>query len=430
MNDALFSLAGIPLTSPEGGPPYAAPAYSDSPYAWYAWHRAHRPVLTAQFQDLHCGVGKRHYFFRYVDVRALLSDPRLGREAKFERIERLQDAMPVTHQPLVDLGKKFFFFKDPPDHTRIRGAIQFLFEPSRIKLLERELQKRAHRILNDVKADAEFDVIADFAVPLVLETAQELSGVPYESRSQLHTKGRLILAALGGGFDDARMHAGGEASRWFQDMVGRSLAADGAGESRGWVGELASEVREDSGLRADELVATLILLLIAANDNMISAIGNATSVLCRHPEHWRRLREHPELLPNAIAELIRLESPVQSMERYPLLPFEFSGIELGREDTVVMMLGSANRDERAFPEPEALNFERSGRSPATFGFGIHGCPGSLLGRLLLTAALTALTSRFESIASVEDTFQWRPMVVFRGLERLRVRARNSVGKLG
>lgn len=425
MDPTLFSAGGIPLTSSEGGPPYAAQAYTENPYPWYAWHRAHRPVLTARFKDGYGEVRKRHYFFRHADIRTLLCDPRLGREAKFERMPA--DA-PSEHQLLLDMAKTFFIFKDPPSHTRMRRAVQFLFDTSRLKLLEHEFQKQAHRILDGVGASGSFDVIADFAAPLMLETAQELLGVRCESRSQLYRQGRAVVTALGGGFDDARMRAGAEASCWFQDMVGRSLAAEALGEGLGWASELAEKVRDGSGLQADELVGTLIFLLLAATDNTVSAVGNAMTLLCRYPECWSRLREHPELLPNATAELIRLESPLQSVERYPLQPFDFSGIELCREDGIVLMLGSANRDAEAFPEPDLLDFGRSRGSHATFGFGIHGCPGAFLARLLTTVALQVLTSRFESIVSAEDTLPWRPMVISRGLERLRVRGTTCAGR--
>ena len=309
----MFSDAGLPLTSPEGGPPYASRAYSENPYPWYAWHRAHRPVLTTQSKDPYGGVRRRHYFFRHADVRTLLSDPKLGREAKSERAELAREAAPPAHRPVLDLAKTFFIFKDPPDHTRIRRAIQFLFDPSRLKPLEQETLRRGHRILDEVGTRLEFDVAADFAVPLVLGALEELIGVTCESHSQLHANALAVIATLGGGFDDARMRAGAEALRWFHEIVERSVVADAIDTRRGWANELVEALSKGSGLRADEVVMTLIFFLVAASDNTVNSVGNAVSLLCRYPECWRRLRENPELLPNAVAELLRLESPLQKV---------------------------------------------------------------------------------------------------------------------
>jgi cytochrome P450 len=419
MTQSLFSAAGVPVTCPEGGPPYALRAYTESPYPWYAWHRAHRPVLTARFPALQGGTRTRHYFFRHADVSALMADPRLGRQSKFENMDR--NSMPPAYRPFFDLARSLFVFRDPPEHTRMRRAVQFLFDARRLKMLEGDIQNRAHLILDGLPADREFDVVSEFAVPLVLGTAQKLSGITGTSPAQLYANAHAIISALGGGFDDARIRAGAEAASWFRDTVQRNLAADGSVPRDGWIGELATAVREGSELRTDELVGTLILLILAASDNTVGSVGNALSVLLRNPASWQVLREKPELCPAAVHELLRMESPVQSVERYPSAPFSFAGFEVQSTDTVVLMLGSANRDENAFPEPERLDFERPRGLHATFGFGIHACLGAMLARLLLTSALQVLTARFRSMTLAEPDLSWRQLVVFRGLQHLRVR---------
>jgi unspecific monooxygenase len=182
---------------------------------------------------------------------------------------------------------------------------------------------------------------------------------------------------------------------------------------------LARVVDQEEALTEDELVGTCVLLLNAGHEATVNSTLIGWWTLFRHPDQLRRLREDRSLLPRAIEELLRFDTPLQMFERWVLEPFELHGHPIAKGAELGLIFGSANRDPDVFERPDELDLGREPNPHLTFGAGIHFCLGAPLGRLELQTSFTTLLDRFPRLELVEEP-RWKPNYIIRGLEGLRV----------
>ena len=177
---------------------------------------------------------------------------------------------------------------------------------------------------------------------------------------------------------------------------------------------------ERDALTDHELVSNSLLLLLAGHETTTNLIGNGVLALLRNPEQWQRLLANRELLPGAIEELLRFDSPVQATVRVPLEPIEVSGQTLEKEALVVCLIGAANRDPDAYDDPDRLDIGRENLRHLSLGFGAHFCLGASLARLEAKLALGALLDRTPKLKLESEDLNYRPNFLLRGLETLPV----------
>jgi len=186
------------------------------------------------------------------------------------------------------------------------------------------------------------------------------------------------------------------------------------------ISALAAVVDDGDTLTETELVATCVLLLNAGHEASVNGAGNGWWTLFRHPDALARLRAEPSLLPTAIEELLRFDTPLSLFERWVLEPIEIDGLEIQRGSEVALLFGTANRDPAAFPDPDLLDLGRDPNPYLSFGAGIHYCLGAPLAKLELGIAFETLLRRVPRLEPVEPP-RWKSTFVLRGLEALRVR---------
>jgi len=186
------------------------------------------------------------------------------------------------------------------------------------------------------------------------------------------------------------------------------------------ISQLAQIVDEGETLTESELVGTCVLLLNAGHEATVNSTVIGWWTLFRHPEQLNALREDRSLLPSAVEELLRFDTPLQMFERWVLEPFELHGHSIPKGAELGLIFGSANRDDRVFDDPDALDLSRDPNPHLTFGAGIHFCLGAPLGRLELQTSFATLLDRFPDMELAEEPV-WKPGYVVRGLEGLRVR---------
>jgi cytochrome P450 len=189
-----------------------------------------------------------------------------------------------------------------------------------------------------------------------------------------------------------------------EDLISAMLAAEVGGE----------------GLTEDEMLGTSMVLLAAGHETTTNLIGNGLLTLLRQPEERARLVHDPSLLPSAVEEMLRFESPVQATSRLLPEPLTIDGTTIPARSEIGLLLGAANRDPEVFPEPHRFDVGRRDNRHVAFGFGIHFCPGAGLARLEGRLALGTLLRHAPAPKLVDDTLVWRPGFLFRGVERLRV----------
>ena len=401
-------LLGERLQSGVGYNPLSSRMAQD-PYPVYASLRTRDPVHRSRLL-------KAWLFTRHADVDAILRDHRhFGNDPRTGTLSSRQRAM------LPPPDEFTMLFLDPPDHTRLRSLVTKAFTPKAINDLEPRIRGILGSLLDDIEDPAEFDLMQAVARPLPVIVIAEMLGVPPEDRDVFRIwsaqRARMLEPTIG---PDER-EAGEAASRAF-DAYFRPIVEARRAEPRDDIVSALARVEDDGGhLTERETLNMLRLLLIAGNETAVNLIGNGMLALLRHPEQLQRLRNDPSLIPAAVEELLRFDSPIQTDVRRVLADCEVNGLALRKRDNVVLLLGAANRDPDVFEDPDRLDVGRSQGPHLSFGRGIHHCLGAPFARLEGRIVLEMLLDRFPRIGLLAERPRFRKGIVLRGLESLTVR---------
>jgi cytochrome P450 len=360
--------------------------------------------------------------FRHADCLELLRDARFSADDRNyeafarERAAAIREGLVDPEQPQEPVMLR----RDPPDHTRLRSLVSKAFTPRAIEKLQPRVEALTDELLTQLARRGEFDLIADFAVPLPVTIIAEMLGIPAADREVFKRWSDHLV-----GFLDPQASPGPEIlRRTAQELF--SYIDRVAGERRRRPADdllSALVLAEEAGdrLSQQELYGTVALLLAAGNETTTNLIGNGVLALLRHPEQLERLREEPELAASAVEELVRWDSPVQFTMRIPTEDLEFRGRQLRRGQAVVAVLASANRDPEVFAEPERLDVARGDNRHLSFGHGVHFCLGAQLARLEGRVAIGGLLRRFPDLRLAGARPRWRRLTFLRGLESLPLR---------
>jgi len=318
--------------------------------------------------------------------------------------------------------------QDPPVHTRLRRLLSKAFTPRRIATLEDKVRARAEGLVDDLgdgngEGVVSFDLIESLAYPLPVAVIGELYGVGDSDHADLKRWSKAVVAYTGSSV--AHPHLAREldvALAEFRAYL-RALVAERRRRPRDdLLSDLVDAVDGGDRLNEDELVATSINLLFAGHETTTNLIGNGTLSLLRHPDQLATLRRHPELLPGAVEELLRYDSPVQRVRRITTCDIVIGGRDIPKGTPVTAFLGSANRDPDQWDRPDELDVTRPDVFPMSFGGGPHYCIGAALARLEGRIAFETLFDRFGEL-QLSESFEnrWHPNVAFRGLVELPLR---------
>ncbi len=368
-------------------------------YTRYAQLRVHEPVSTVIAPPGDIGGGEPMTLVsRYDHVREALSDPRL-------RVEP-----PERHQPLMNgQTPRILLNTDPPEHARLRQAVNGLLGRHRVTALRPAVEATARQLVDALPPYGTVDLLARFAVPLPLTVICELFGVPEADRALFR--------------------------KWtvqFFDADGDS--SEGIGQMGAYLAELLRRKRDEPGddltsellarphdLTEPELVGTLLLLLVAGHETSTNLIGNGLLALLTHPAQLTKLRQEPGLIVDAVEELLRFDSPVaHAVPRYATEDLEIGGVRIAAGSTVLLALGSANHDMTL---TDNLDVSRLPTRHLAFGHGVHYCLGAPLARLEGQVAFRTLLRRLPRLALgvPANTLRWRTSLTMRGLVELPVR---------
>ncbi|MCY1069335.1 cytochrome P450 [Nannocystis sp. RBIL2] len=394
-----------------------SPAMRADPYPTYARLRRERPLALAVD-----GFGGEVWAVsRYVDVQEALRDPRLGCNQRNATGKSDMDRWYVPK--IMRAFGETMLSQDDEGHRRLRGLVHKVFTPRMIENLTRRVEDLVDELLARAASRGQFDLIADFALPLPLTIISEMMGVP-DDRDRLRFHG-WIAGILEGG-DPSPMNVLKQLpdmvqlARFFSKLVAMHKLAP-----RDDLTSALIEAREkDDKLSDAELTAMLFVLLLAGHETTVNLIGNGTLALLEHPEQLALLRAQPELAPAAVEELLRFTNPVQMPSpRFAREDITLHGRTIPRGARVTALIGSANRDEEAFPRADELDLQRTPNRHVAFGHGVHYCVGAPLARLEGRIALETLVSRFPRLrlAVPREQLRWRKTTVLRGLEALPVR---------
>ncbi|HVW33210.1 MAG TPA: cytochrome P450 [Acidimicrobiia bacterium] len=358
---------------------------------------------------------------RFDDVEAVFRDvERYSNVTQGSRTEALMAELPAADRPLfaelTAFEAMFMSRLDDPEHTRLRRLASRAFTPKRILALRESIQSLTDAMLGGLVAAGTADFIDGLAYRLPLAVITEMLGVPAGDRDAIHEWSAAI-----GRYRSDITHLGdahrsvGEFRRYVEGLVAARRREPGSDLLAALL-----EAEEGDRLSEDELYAMFVLLLFAGHETTTNLIGNGLLDLLRHPGEWARLCAEPQLVPNAVEELLRHDAPVQWIARMTAAPVEVHGHEFGPGQTFLLMLGSANRDHGRFAEADRLDLGRDDVRHLGFGFGVHFCLGAALARLEAQVVFETLTTRHPDV-TLAGAATWRPNTILRGVEALPLR---------
>lgn len=375
------------------------PEVKQNPYPYYAQLRQHHPVYRIDPLGAYA-------VSRYDDVVWMLNHPELFSSAGFNTIQ-------IDERPTA-----MMVFADPPDHTRLRNLVNRAFTPKMVADLEPRIRSVTDDLIGRAAPAGEMDLIADLAMPLPVTIIAEILGIdPARKEDFKRWSDHIILDFMGQIPEEEHehVHQDMEAFRtYFETAVSERRASPKAD----LISALVQAEEQQQALTADEVLAFIVLLLVAGNETTTNLIGNAVIALLDHPEGLAKVRTDPSLVPNLVEEALRYDAPVQFLFRRTTQDVELGGTKIAQGTTVLPIFGSANRDERRYPDPDRFDVTRDASGHVAFGHGIHFCLGAPLARLEARIALEALLSRLSDLRRTEEAVELIPSFFLRGPQRL------------
>jgi cytochrome P450 len=409
------------------GPTVFAEGMVHDPYPIYAALRDAGPVVWSDEAR-----GGAWLVTRYADVAAALSDPRLSAARTDYFTASLDEAQRRRLEPLTTALGRWLLLMDAPRHSRLRRALNYGFKPAVIEALRPAVEQLVHELLtplrssdpdSEAKRAPEFDFIHDFAYPLPARVIARMLGVPGSDHRQFVSWSDDVVAFIGS--LDASFECGLRAqdalhaiTEYFRELVARRAAQ--RDEREDLTGLLLAAQRRGEFESDEELLAQCSMFFFAGHETTRNLLGNGLYTLLRHPDQAALLRANPGLMQRALRELARYESPVQFTGRRAREDLTLHGRTIRRGDTVLLLLGSANRDPARFCDPDRLDVTRDEAPPLSFGYGPHVCIGTTLSYLEAGIAFSRLLADLPTIRCPDLTPHWVDNPAFRGLQRLRL----------
>jgi pimeloyl-[acyl-carrier protein] synthase len=387
------------------------PAVLANPYPLYERLRTEAPVHWDPY--LHAWV-----VTRYADVVTVLHHFSANRTPTPEQFAAIGLA---ELGPLAQVMVKQMLFMDAPDHTRLRGLASTAFTPARVESLRSHIKEILDNLLEPLLDTGRMDVIADLAAPLPAIVTAEMMGVPTSDANQLKDWSADFAEVLGN-----FQHNPDRASRtlkcveemtsYFRDAI-RRLRTE---PREGLINALLTAEVDGDRLTEEEIIANCIVTMVGGQETTTNLIGNGVLTLLRHPDELERLRNDLTLIPSAVEELLRYESPSQHTARICREDTELGGKLIRKGQAVIAVMAAGNRDPERFPDPDRLDLGRTDNRHLAFGWASHFCFGAPLARIEGQLTFEAIVRRMSNLALEPASLVWRDNLGLRGLTSLPV----------
>jgi cytochrome P450 len=354
----------------------------------------------------------------YEDARVVASDPVFSSHRVYDRMHRA--ALGEDEEsPFSDDFAKNLLNLDPPDHTRLRKLVAKAFTTRSVAPLRPRIEQIADELLDEMVDQDTVELLESYAYPLPIRVITELLGIPFDDREQFTQWSKTMVD--GGATEDA-----GAATMQMAGYLHGLIETKLASPCDDLLSELAHASDDGDRLSPQELIAVAVVLLIGGFETTVNLISGGVLSLSRFPDQLTLLRADHSLMPNAIDEFLRHETPnILSSPRYTIEEVKVGGVVIPAGDFVMVSWLAANRDPARFTDPNRLDITRPMGGHLAFGHGLHFCLGAPLGRLEGEIAFSRLLDRFADIEVVEatDDVRWRDSTAMHGLESLVLRLR-------
>ena len=397
---------------------------SQSPSVYFnPWDESYRANPYPHYEPLYYNPPHRMDLFvpmalvaRYADVTAILRD--------HERFSSVAPGSAFLEARKAAFGRApRLIFSDPPVHTRLRKLVSKAFTPRRIKDLEGRIREFSTTLVERAARKGEFEVMADLANPLPVMVIAEMLGIPPDDYEQFKLwSGQMVeiqnVPLIGAEMPEHVVAAGTALRGYFIEEIEKRRRNPG----NDLISVLVEARDQTEALTEEELIITLVLLLLAGNETTTNLIGNGMLALGRNPNQLTRLRSDPSLMPRAIEEMLRYDCPVQSLLRFPKIDLEVGGIEIKASTYTFVIIAAANRDPEQFPDPDRFDIAREPNDHLAFSDGIHYCLGASLARMEGAIAIATALDRFPRLrlADPEEPLAYKGSYFLRGLSSLKM----------
>ena len=324
--------------------------------------------------------------------------------------------------PVAEVMVRQMLFLDAPAHTRLRGLASAAFTPARVEVLRGHIREIVDTLLDRLIVARRMDVIADLAAPLPATVTAEMLGVPTADCDQLKTWSADFAEVLGN-----FQHNPDRASRtlrcveemtsYFRDAIRRCHDEP----REGLIKSLVTAEIDGDCLTEEEVIANCIVTMVGGQETTTNLIGNGLLALLRNPDQFERLKSDLTLIPSAVEELLRYESPSQHTARIAPKDMELGGKQIRKGQAVIAVMGAGNRDPERFPDPDRLDLGRTDNRHLAFGWASHFCFGAALARIEGQTAFEAVVRRLPDLALEPGPQVWRDNLGLRGLTSLGVK---------
>jgi pimeloyl-[acyl-carrier protein] synthase len=387
-----------------------------NPYPLYRKLRTEDPVHWDRF--LHTWV-----VTRYPDVLNVLHSFSADRTPTPEQLT----AMGLSGlNPIAKVMVKQMLFMDAPAHTRLRGLASVAFTPQRVRVLRGHIQGIADELLERVLSRGQMDMIADFAAPMPAIVTAEMLGVPTEDHANLK-KWSADFAEMLGNFQHNPdriprvLESTNNLTTYFRDAIAKTREHPREGLIHSF---MTAEIEGDR-LTEEEIIANCVVTMVGGQETTTNLIGNGLLTLMCNPEQLARLRDNPDLIPSAVEELLRYESPSQHTGRIAREDVEIGGRQIRKGQAVMAIMAAANRDPERFPDPDALILDRADNKHLAFGWSSHFCFGAPLARMEGQIAFETILRRLPNLQLTPGPLTWRDNSGLRGLTALPITFESS-----
>lgn len=387
-----------------------------NPYRAYNFLRAAGPLYWAdKFRN------GAWLVTRYADVLAGLHDPRLSSQRSHNLTAALPSEVQSEFSTFNQIFSKWMLFLDPPHHSRLRKLLNKEFTPNMIQRLRPRIQNAVNTLLDQALAKNEMEFMTEFANPLPVRVIAEMLGIPVEDQRDFQIWSDDLADFFGNATGTIEAaHRAQNSLISLMDYFRALLPERRTHKGDDLVSLLLRVEEEGEVLTEEELLAQCTLLLVAGHETTRNLLGNGLLALLQNPDQLATLKQNHSLMPLAVRELARYDSPVQFSGRAVTEDFSWHGQSIMKGQTVILLLASANRDPEKFSQPEKLEITRDEGMPLSFGHGAHFCIGASLAYTEAEIGFTTLLERTSTLKMLDDAPAWRANLSFRGLSHLNI----------
>lgn len=393
--------------------------FLSNPYPTLAKMRAEAPVFWSD-------KGRYWVVTRYSESKEILSSLKYKSAVhNWQQMDAVVEQIPELKEA-IEFHKHWILNIDPPNHTRLKSLLGKAFTPDMVSQMRPRIQAIADELLDCVEGKNEMNAIADYAYPLPIIVIAEMLGVPASDRDKFKYWSHRIVQATspqgvpepGTDIDTIRMDikARLELVEYLKPLVDERRK----NPRQDFISALVQAEEAESKLTQEELLANLVLLLVAGHETTTNLIGNGIYNLLKHPDQLELLKQKPDLIDSAVNEILRFEGPVQLVRRFAGEDIEINGMKIKAGEMIIVLVGAANRDPSEFDSPDKFDITRGVKKHLAFGHGIHHCAGAALAELEGQIALSTVFRRLPNLKLQANSLHWQLPFALRGITAIPV----------